>query len=329
MNAMLKTLTRTATDDGSLPDAGRFTVEMHLPLHHGGEADVAIRAELVGPARAPVLLAAGGISAGRHVLANRLDPSDGWWQCQAGSFAGHRLLAIDFLAADGRLDRPVDTHDQARAMLAVMDYLGIAHAAGFVGASYGAMVGMQLAVIAPHRVGGLLAISAAHRAHPFSSAQRALQRQAIELGERFGDPAAGVALARKFAILTYRSAAEFEGRFRDAPSVGTGRAKVSAEPYLDHQGDRHCRRMSAAAYRRLSESIDLHCIEPGNIAVPATFVAVESDALVPIADIARAATGAPLGRLVTIASRFGHDAFLKEDAAIAAILDTFLTSLEA
>jgi homoserine O-acetyltransferase len=325
---MLKTLTRSATDDGDLPQAERFTVETRLALHHGGEANVAIQAEIAGPAGAPVLLAAGGISAGRHVVAKGNDATDGWWQCQAESFADHRLLAIDYLAADGTIDRPVDARDQARALLSVMDHLGIDHAAGFVGASYGAMVGMQLAAIAPHRVGGLLAISGAHRAHPFSSAQRALQRQAVELGERLGDPAAGVALARKLAILTYRSAAEFEGRFRDAPCVGSGRATVSAESYLDHQGDRHSRRMSAAAYRRLSESIDLHCIDATTIAVPATFVAVESDALVPLADIAAAATGAPLGRLVTIASRFGHDAFLKEDAAIAAILDTFLNSLE-
>jgi len=299
-----------------------------LPLVHAGPTDLLIRYELAGSEGAPLLLIAGGISAGRHVLANAEDPTDGWWQSQSSSLYHYRLLSIDWIGSDGGLDRPIDSLDQARAMLAALDELRIDRVAAFVGASYGAMVGMHCAAIRPDRVPALLAISGAHRSHPFTNAQRALQRQAVELGERSGSPETGVALARKLAILTYRTAEEFAQRFNQALVIEGDRVRASSEPYLDHMGEKHGARMSAAAYRRLSESIDLHRIDPATITVPSTFVAVDNDQLVPAADIEALATESPSSRFIRIASLFGHDAFLKERRAIAMIIGNFLNSLE-
>ena len=305
---------------------GRFSAA--LDLTYGSSATLTINYELVGPEFAPVLLVAGGISANGHVIANSSDRSDGWWQAQSENFGPYRILAIDWIGSDGELDRPIDASDQARALFATLDHLGIVNAAGFVGASYGAMVGMHIAALAPDRVGGLLAISAADKAHPFASAHRALQRQAIELGERFGSAEAGVALARKMAVLTYRTAEEFGERFVDTPSIEEGRAKAGAEPYLDHMGSSHCRKMSSVAYRRLSESIDLHWIDPARITIPATFVGVESDQLIPAAHIEALANAVPAGEFQCLSSIYGHDAFLKEDSAVATIILNFLHSLE-
>jgi homoserine O-acetyltransferase len=271
---------------------------------------------------------AGGISAGRHAFANRSDPDEGWWQRQAKIVDDYRVLAIDWVGSDGSLDQPIQAADQARAILAALDELDISKVTAFVGASYGAMVGMHYAAIAPDRVGGLLAISGADRAHPFASAQRALQRHAIELGERLGSAEAGVALARKLAILSYRTPEEFAERFKAPVVLDQGRARASAEPYLNHMGERHSQRMSAVAYRRLSESIDLHRIDPARIAIPSTFVAVTSDQLVPARDIEALAQAVPEGRFISLPSLYGHDAFLKEDHAIAAIMTDFLNSLE-
>ena len=309
------------------PYGERGTFETTLALVHGGQARVEIRYELAGPVDAPLLVVAGGISAGRHAVVNSTDPALGWWQAQAATLAGYRIVAIDWIGADGTLDTPIDAGDQAAALLALFDRLGIDSAVAFIGSSYGAMMGMQAVALAPHRFGGLLAISASASAHPFTSAQRALQRQAIELGERFGDPLAGVALARKIAMLSYRTAEEFEERFPDPVSVTGGRAQVPAEPYLDAQGLRHCQRMTSVAYRRLSESIDLHAIDACAIIVPATFVAVDSDRLIPSPDIRALAERAPLGRFVSLTSLFGHDAFLKEDRLVARIIDDFLQEL--
>jgi homoserine O-acetyltransferase len=309
------------------PCGERGALETALSLVHGGQATVEVRYEFAGPPDAPLLVVAGGISAGRHVLANSADPAPGWWQSQAAALASYRVVAIDWIGGDGTLDSPIDAGDQASALLALFDRLGIDRAAAFIGSSYGAMMGMQAVVLAPHRFGGLLAISASASAHPFTSAQRALQRQAIELGERLGDSVAGVALARKIAMLSYRTAEEFEERFPDPVSVSEGRASVPAEPYLDAQGERHCRRMTSVAYRRLSESIDLHAIDPAAITVPATFVAVDSDRLIPSPDIRDLATRAPHGRFVSLTSLFGHDAFLKEERLVARIIDDFLQEL--
>ena len=309
-------------------DASPGEFDVRLDLVHGGSETLSISYELVGGEDAPLLLVAGGISAGRHVLSSESDSRDGWWQSQSGVLGRCRLLSVDWLGADGNLDRPIDAADQARVFVATLDHLRIEKANGFVGASYGAMVGLHLASIAPERICALLAISGADRAHPFSSALRAVQRQAIELGEELGSPERGVALARKLAILSYRTPQEFEKRFEAPAAVRGGRAFASAEQYLDHMGEKHSGRMSPAAYRRLSESIDLHWIDPANIAVPSTFVAVHGDQLVPIATIEALARAVPNGRFVGLHSLYGHDAFLKEDRAIADVIRNFLNSLE-
>jgi homoserine O-acetyltransferase len=313
------------------PRAGRVRrgdLPVSLALTHGGTADVRLGYEIVGREDAPVLVVAGGISAGRHVLASDAFPDAGWWQAQAEAFNGYRVLAIDWVGADGAIDLPIDPADQAAAIAALLDYRGIGAVAGFIGASYGAMVGMHFAARYPERVRGLLAISAADRPHPFASACRALQRQALRLGESHGDALGGVALARALAILTYRTPQEFAERFVETPEVADGEVRVAAQSYLDAHGERHCRRMSAAAYRRLSESIDLHRIDPSSINVPLTLVAVEQDALVPAGDIEAFAAAANGADYRLIHSRFGHDAFLKEEAQVAAIISQFLETLE-
>src|SRR3546814_5561421 len=79
-----------------------------------------LRYEWLGDPALPVLLVAGGISAGRHVAASEALPQPGWWQGQVGDGLAldpvrHGLLAIDWLGADGTLDAPIDPVDQARS----------------------------------------------------------------------------------------------------------------------------------------------------------------------------------------------------------------------
>ena len=305
--------------------ATRGEISLQLALRHGGEAQVALRYELFG-AGERLLIVAGGISAGRHVLASPEFREAGWWQAQAAAFAldRYRLLAIDWVGADGATDLPIDSADQADAIAALLDHLGIALVEAFIGASYGGMVALQFAARHRARVGTILVISAAGAAHPFASACRSLQRRALELG---GEQE-GVALARAMAMLTYRTPAEFGERFADPPRIDNGRVRVAADDYLDFHGQRHAGRMTATAYRRLSESIDLHQIEPEDIEVPATFAAVDRDALVPAADIEALARAIPGARFRAIHSRFGHDAFLKEEEQVAGIITEFLDSLE-
>lgn len=310
--------------------AGRGELPLPIALRHGRVVDSRLCYELVGDSGGPVLVIAGGISAGRHVVSSEEFPETGWWEVQRRSFAleRNRILAIDWIGADGQIDLPIHPADQADAIARLLCELEIPEAAAFIGASYGGMVGMEFAARHPDRLGALLAISAAAYSHPYSSARRALQREALSLGEAGGNPEAGVALARAMAMLTYRTPEEFAERFGGRPTVEGDRVRVGAEDYLAGHGTRYRSRMSSTAYRRLSESIDLHWLDPADIGVPLTIAAVDSDSLVPVADVEALARQVPGARFRLVRSHFGHDAFLKEEAQVASIITEFLSSLE-
>ncbi|KTF36092.1 homoserine O-succinyltransferase MetX [Xanthomonas vesicatoria] len=335
--SLVTTASPTTTDYSDLP-AGDFDgaialrgdIAVSLPMRHAGMREVRLRYELLGAANAPVVFVAGGISAHRHLAANAVFPEKGWVDGLVGAGraldpASRRLLAIDFLGADGTLDAPIDTADQADAIAALLDALGIARLHGFVGYSYGALVGLQFATRHAGRVGTLIAVSGAHRAHPYAAAWRALQRRAVALGQLQCAENHGLALARQFAMLSYRTPEEFSERFDAPPEVINGRVRVAAEDYLDAAGAQYVARTPVTAYLRLSESIDLHRIDPALVKVPTVVVAVEGDRLVPLADMVSLVEGlGPRGSLRVLRSPYGHDAFLKEIDRIDAILTTAL-----
>lgn len=311
-------------DDG--PRALRGEVVVELAMRHAGTRAVTLRYELQGPAGAPVVFVAGGISAHRHLAASDVFPESGWLNDLVGADRAldpsqRRLLAFDFVGADGRLDAPIDTADQADAIARLLSALGIARLEAFVGYSYGALVGLQFAVRHAERLKTLVAVSGAHRAHPYAAAWRALQRRAVTLGQLQCADAQGLSLARQFAMLSYRTPEEFGERFDAAPEIVNGRVRVAAEDYLDAAGAQYVARTPVTAYVRLSESIDLHRVDPAEVRVPTLVVAVEGDRLVPLSDSVSLVEGlGTLGQLRVLRSPYGHDAFLKETDRIDSIL---------
>jgi homoserine O-acetyltransferase/O-succinyltransferase len=325
-----------STIDGAspLPAAGLRSIALELRFRHAGRRRLQIACEWQGPRDAPAVWVAGGISADHHLASCALDGSAGWWENAVGPGRGldptrYRLICADWVGADGRIDAPIDSADQADAIAAVLDALGIEQLHGFVGASYGAMVGLAFAARHGHRLQRLVALSGADRAHPYASAFRALQRQVVALGELQCDGARGLALARQLAMLSYRTPQEFGERFTDPVVLDGARARGPAEDYLGACGARYAARWSPTAFLRLSESIDLHCVDPAEVRVPTTLLAIEQDWLVPPADIERVAhgLGAP-ARVHRLDSRYGHDAFLKETAAVNALLRDALEPAE-
>ena len=307
-------------------DAARGQLTVPLGLRHAGLRNVSLRWETLGDAALPAIVVLGGISAGRHVAASRSHPEAGWWDAQAGPGrpldpAHFHVVGIDWLGADGDLDAPLDSADQALAVATVLDALGIARLHAFVGCSYGAMVGLAFAAAHPQRLARLVAISGAHRPHPFASAWRALQRKIVALGQLQCAEEQGLSLARQLAMLSYRTPEEFGERF-DAPVALDGAtARCAAEDYLEARGAHYAERWSPTAFLRLSESIDLHRVEPERIRVPTHVVAIAEDRLVPLPDLrALASALAAPTHLHVLRSRYGHDAFLKETDAIAACL---------
>ena len=279
--------------------------------------------ETVGPESGRVVAVLGGISAGRHVCASAADPTSGWWERVAGAgraldTSRWRLFGIEYL--DGGLDasggpgRDVSTRDQADALAHALDEAGINCLHALVGASYGGMVALAFAERHPQRLERLLAIGAAHRSHPMTTAVRTIQRRIVELGLETGRGHDALAIARGLAVTTYRSSAEFGRRFGGDPL-----APVDA--YLRGHGERFAARFTPARFLALSRSADLHAVEPERITTPTTLVALADDAVVPRQQLVELASrlGGP-ARLRDLPSPNGHDGFLTEHDALAPIL---------
>lgn len=303
------------------------------PKHADGAREVRVRYALHGAVDAPVAIVQGGISANRDVVTTA-SGSAGWWNAFVGPGRALdtrklRVLSIDWLdLADLGDARAVDSADQADALAAVLDALRVRHAHAFVGSSYGAMVGLAFAVRHPQRLGHLVAIAGAHRAHPLSVAVRNIQREVVRLGARLGDADAGLDLARRLAMTTYRGEREFAERCADAPVFEEGRFRFAEEPWLKAAGASFVQRFDGDRYLALSESIDLHRIEPEELHVPTTLIGISTDRVVPLADLCdlQRRCGAAAA-LHVIDSRYGHDAFLKEEAQVSALLSETFNSI--
>ena len=122
---------RVAADEPARAVAVRGEVAVDLPMRHAGTQRLLLRYELQGHDGAPVVFVAGGISASRHVASSAEFPGPGWAEDLLG--AGRtlspqrlRVLSFDFIGAEGDLDVPIDTADQADAIVALLDALGIA-----------------------------------------------------------------------------------------------------------------------------------------------------------------------------------------------------------
>src|SRR3546814_21044920 len=86
----------------------------------------------------------------------------------------------------------------------------------------------------------------------------------------------------------------------------------SSDLYLDAIGARYVGRTPVTAFLRLSESIDLQRVDPAQVRIPTTVVAVAGDWLVPLTDAVALVEGVgTLGKLRLMRPSYGHDAFLK------------------
>jgi len=303
-------------------------VTVTLELDRAGTHEVRISYEVHGPAELEPVVVLGGISADRHLVSTPERPKRGWWRGVVDRGAGldpfaQRLVGIDYLGGPGVPvpgTAPVTTRDQARAVAAVLDDLGATKAA-VVGASYGGLVALAFAELFPKRVTRLVVLCAGHRAHPMATGIRAIQRAIVRLGQEAGREESAVIIARALAMTTYRSTAEFEERFDVRPTDDALPPRFPVQEYLEAQGVTFASRFDSGSFYRLSESIDLHLIEPERITVPTTLVSFDTDVLAPpwlIDELAERAPG--VDRHVKLESVYGHDAFLKEVDAVSAVL---------
>jgi homoserine O-acetyltransferase/O-succinyltransferase len=311
--------------DEAVPLAQEFA------LQHGGTLpNATLGVRLGGPAGAPVVAVLGGISAHRVPGGT----GAGWWPQIVGPGLAidtdhYRVLGIDYLGGhglsstpgEGERFPPISAYDQASALQTVLGRIGVSALHAIVGASYGGMVALCFAERFAQQVKHIIVVSAADRAQVLSTAWRSVQRQIVREAIARGDGASGLKLARALAMATYRSAVEFQLRFGGEPVSGPDGLRFPVEDYLFARGDDYVQKYRAESFLALSESVDLHRMDPTKVHTPTTLIAVREDQLVPFADVQSlsARLNGPR-QLIEINSIFGHDAFLKEGAALTPII---------
>ncbi|GAA0427171.1 homoserine O-acetyltransferase MetX [Leifsonia naganoensis] len=234
--------------------------------------------------------------------------------------------------------------DQVNAQAAFTDVLGIDRWAAVVGGSMGGMQALEWAVSFPERVERLAVLAAP----PFSTADQIalnsvqieavrtdpLHRGGVYYDAGDGDgPHQGLALARRMALLNYRSPSELNARFERTWQSGIsplgGGGRFAVESYLDFHGNKFTRRFDANSYITLVQAMNSHDVgrDRGGVAAALSRVTartlvlgIDSDRLFPVEGQEVIASHLPDtidGRVpVVIRSDFGHDGFLIEDDAV-------------
>jgi homoserine O-acetyltransferase len=233
----------------------------------------------------------------------------------------------------------VTLRDSTAAEARLADAFGIDRWHAVIGGSMGGARALEWAVSYPARVKNCAVISVGAYSTAeqiaFAQAQTLAIRQdpAFNGGDYYDGPLpeAGLALARRIAHITYRSADEFDFRFGrnaqgsetplQAPALGE-RGRYQVESYLDHQGRKLVQRFDANSYIAITEALMSHdvCRGRGSLEealsrAEANFfvAAVDSDRLyfpVQSQELAAALPGAV--EVHTIEAPIGHDGFLTE-----------------
>ncbi|MGB8797700.1 MAG: alpha/beta fold hydrolase, partial [Candidatus Aquilonibacter sp.] len=234
------------------------------------------------------------------------------------------VIGINVLGGSYGSTRPeqrVSVRDMVRAQQVVFDRLEIPRLAVVIGGSLGGMQALQWAMDAPERVAHAIIIGASDHHTAMGIALNAVQREAIAL-----DPVRGVALARKIAMLSYKSEDLLRER-HDRKADRKGRAQFDVEGYLDHQGEKFIERMDGATYTLLTHAMDSFDVRnrPAPPGVDLTFVGISSDWLFRPQEI-RAAAKRLHARYLELESNHGHDAFLAEPDHLRTLLAPVVAS---
>lgn len=372
-----------------IPAGSRFVdLPPAFPMKRGGQLHGArIAYETWGTldaTRGNAVLILTGLSPDAHAASNQANAEAGWWEAMLGpgkpiDTDRWFVVCVNSLGSCKgstgpaspdpstgqayRLDFPeLSIEDGADAALHVVRTLGIERLACVIGNSMGGMSALAFLARHPGVARTHVNISGAARALPFSIAIRSLQREAIRLDPhwnegRYSDasyPEAGMRMARKLGVITYRSALEWDGRFGrvrldrstqdqdqrdDEDPFGL---EFEVENYLEAHARRFVRRFDPNCYLYLSRSMDWFDLGEGSggdamrglasIRVEkALAIGVSTDILFPLQQQREIADGLRAGgcdaTFVPLDSPQGHDAFLVDFARFGPAIRDFLDAL--
>jgi homoserine O-acetyltransferase len=321
----------------------------------------------LSPARDNAVLVLHALTGDSHAVgaAGPGHPTPGWWQHIVGPG-----LAIDTdryfvvapnmlggcqgttgpasIAPDGSEWGPrfpfTSIRDQVGAQAAFADAIGVERWAAVIGGSMGGMQALEWAVAYPDRVERLAVIAAPPLTTADQIALNSVQIEAVRTDPKFnaglyydaGDgegPHQGLALARRMALLNYRSPSELNDRFErtwqsEITPLGAG-GRFAVESYLDFHGNKFTRRFDANSYLTLVQAMNSHDVGRGRggmatalsaVTARTLVVGIDSDRLFPLEGQELIARHLPTtidgSAPVVIESAFGHDGFLIENSAV-------------
>ena len=238
--------------------------------------------------------------------------------------------------------------DQVNAQFELSKVLGIKTWFAVIGGSMGAMHSLEWAIMYPDALQKVAVIAAPAVTSADQIATNSVQVEAIKTDPAFADgnyydakagfgPHRGLALARRMALLNYRSPGELNTRFErswqsQVSPLGRG-GRFAVESYLDFHGNKFTRRFDANSYITLVEAMNSHDVGRGrgsvesalaSIRATSLVVGIDTDRCFPIADQQRIADhiGGTVvgGGLRTITSSYGHDGFLIERDLVGPLL---------
>ncbi|MDX1454320.1 MAG: homoserine O-acetyltransferase [Gammaproteobacteria bacterium] len=342
-----------------------ITLERALPMWQGGELeDVTLAYETWGKDRGDNrVLIFTGLSPSAHAASSPEDDSPGWWEDIIGpgkplDTDHYHVICFNSLGscfgstgpasinpASGKpwaIDFPeLHIEDIARSIGMALEQLGLDELDTIVGPSMGGMIGLAYLLLHPGKTRRFLSISSAMAADPYAIAVRSLQRELIRSDAAWQDgryapdqqPIAGMRLARKLGMTTYRSATEWRQRFArdriagEKPGHPAFPLEFEVEGYLEAAAEKFVGGFDANCYQYLSRAMDLfdaaaHAGGDIDAAMDklqlesAHVIGVETDILFPPhqqRELARAidAAGIPV-EYTQMASLQGHDAFLTD-----------------
>lgn len=286
-------------------------------------------------------------------------PTGGWWDGVAGPGAPidtDRWCAVatnvlggcrgstgpSSLARDGKpwgaRFPTISVRDQVEADIAALAALGINEVAAVVGGSMGGARALEWMVGHPSRVRAGLLLAVGARATADQIGTQTTQIAAIKADPNWQDgdyhdtdrkPDTGLAIARRFAHLTYRGEAELDTRFGNDKQGGED-SRYAVQSYLEHQGDKLLARFDAGSYVALTEALNSHDVGRGRggvrkalrgCPVPAVVGGIDSDRLYPLRlqeELAELLPGC--SGLHVVESVCGHDGFLVESEAVGELI---------
>jgi homoserine O-acetyltransferase len=306
--------------------------------------------------------------------ASKAHPTEGWWSEIIGPglaidtdkffvVAPNMLGGCQGSTGPASLDRQgreygskfpyLTIRDQVTAQKAFSDVIGINKWHAIIGGSMGGMHVLEWALMFPEATDNIAVIAAPPVSTADQIALNSVQLEAIKIDAAFNKgnyydakagfgPHRGLALARRMALLNYRSPSELNDRFgrtwqsETVNPFGSG-GRWAVESYLDFHGNKFTRRFDANSYITLVEAMNSHDIGRdrggvekalSSIKVRGLVAGIDSDRLFPITGqqlIAEHFGGELVGgKLRTIQSEFGHDGFLIEFETVGPLLRELL-----